>query len=189
MRIFVLSIILLLLLSSCANNSATSEIETLQSQIRNSQPILEIQVDSDGARSVANKLFFRLYKNGFAEFEHRSDKFAENGNEKAEFKQVKISEDDFEKFQLLFDSEPFQKDFQIVAANYEAKCCCTDDSGLNYKVTFESGGKQKTVDIKHVCELNQLTNRDTTKSADIPVTLSELIRLAYVTKLRYVYKK
>jgi hypothetical protein len=190
-----LLILLLIVLPVACSKYTNSETENSQELGQNSPVIFEIQEDADGMRRVKGKiLLFRLHKNRIAEYDFYDEqrKNSQNSN-KAEdvftLKWVKISEAEFEKFQALFDSQDFQKDFQISKESYQSKCCCTDDSGMDYIVKFESGNRQKTVVINNVCELNQLTNRDTRNSADIPVSLSELIRMAYVTQLKYINKK
>jgi len=194
MKARILVLTLIILLAACSKN-INSETKDLQDREQTSPIIFEIYEDADGMRGVKGKiLFFRLHKNRVAEYDFYDERQKNAGNSnKAEdvfsLKKVKISEAEFEKFQLLFNSEDFLKDFQIVRETYQSKCCCTDDSGLDYIIKFESGNQQKTVVINNVCEFNQLTNRDTGNSADIPTTLSELIRLAYVTQLKYIYKK
>ena len=194
MKARILVLTLVVLLAACSKNT-NSETKDLQDGEQTSPIVFEIYEDADGMRGVKGKiLFFRLHKNRVAEYDFYDERQKNAGNSnKAEdifsVKQVKISEAEFEKFELLFNSEDFLKDFQIVKESYQSKCCCTDDSGLDYIIKFESGNQQKTVVINNVCEFNQLTNRDTGNSADIPITLSELIRLAYVTQLKYIYKK
>ena len=191
-RVLILSFIVL---SAACFKSTNSDTGNPQKDLPNSEPVLEIQIEADGMRGVAGKiLLFRLYKNAVAEYDEADEqkKIAGNGAKAEEIfsrKRVKISAPEYEKFQLLFDSADFRKDFQITRESYQSARSCTDDSGLDYKISYESGGRQKIVAINNVCEFHQLTNRETGNNVDIPVTLSELIRLAYVTQLRYVYKK
>lgn len=192
MKLFIL-LTTFLLFSSCAKDAniinSASEKEILQTQIQNSQIILEIQEDATGMWEATGKtLFLRLYDSGIVEFEFQDDKkkIAGKINKTEEInslKQVKISREEFQKFIMLLKS----KDFKIVKETYQAKCCCTD-AVLNYKVISNSTGRQKSIDLKRYCNFNQLTNREEVSSADIPIDLSEILLLSYLTRLKYVNK-
>lgn len=194
MKIHIVILSLILLLSACfeSKNSAT---EISPKELQNSKIILEIYEEFDGMRGVAGKiLLFRLYENGIAEFDapNAEKKNVENSNRAKDIfslKRVRISDEDIIKFHRLMTSEDYKQDFQITKDEYQSKCCCTDDSGTNFITSLTSDVQEKIVSINNVCDINQLTNRDTANSADIPVSLSEVIRLAYVTQLKYLAKK
>ena len=195
MKIFIfLAVIFVCLIASCAQRKADTEPLNLQIQAQNSKVVLDIQQDAVGMWAVTGKsLFFRLYENGIIEldFVDESKITIENRNKIDEVKtlqQAHISEEDFKKFQTLFDSEKFKKDIQIVKKGYRRECCCTDAS-LTYKIDFQFNGAQKIIDLNGYCSLSELTNRETRNSADIPITLSELMRLAYLTRLKYLSKE
>lgn len=176
-----------------ASNSQQAVSESLLEEARKSAPLFEIYHETSGAWRVSGKtLFFRLYKNRVAEFDHLdASKIKDGIDYKAEevvtLRQVRVRETDFQKFQQLFDSADFQKDFQILKNKYQSQAC-TEGSSI-YKIDLEPGEQRKSVEISPVCDLNELTNRDMAGSADIPETLSELIRLASVTQLKHAYRK
>lgn len=198
MKVYPVILMLVLCATACFqyspnSNHATAVPESLLEEARKSVPFFEIYHETSGPWTVSGKtLFFRLYKNGVAEFDYLdASKIKEGVLYKAEevvnLRPVRVRETDFQKFQKLFDSADFQKDFEILKTKYEGRSC-TEGSSI-YKIVLMSGEQSKSVEISPVCSLNELTNRDMVNSADIPVTLSELIRLASVTQLKHAYRK
>lgn len=190
MKVCFLALVLAFLLIACADSNSpqnTNNLEILQKEAQNLEPMLEIRVGIAGRNPAGENLFFRLYENRLAEFDYTNDTDNTNETPKVVLKHTKISEEDFRKFQSLFDSQDYRKDFEIVKESYKGKYC-TEESSI-YRIKISSGTQRKNIVISPVCQLNELTNRDTMNSADIPVTLSELIRLAYVTSLKHIYKK
>ena len=196
MKIYPLFLLLALWATACfqpAPNSNQTVPQSLLEEARKSAPLFEIYHETSGPWKVSGRtLFFRLYKNGVAEFDHIDASKIKDGElykaeEVAESRPVRIRETDFQKFQKLFDSAEFQRDFQIIKTEYRGKSC--NHGSSIYKIVLASGEQRKFVEINPVCSLNELTNRDMVNSADIPATLSELIRLASVTQLKHAYRK
>lgn len=184
MKIFVS----LLVLIFCLFSFSCSEPETVIKPY--TPPILDISQDAQGNWDVPGKtLFFRLYDNGFVEFEHPDDKKKDTGkSSKAEeintLIQTKMSEKESRKFIDLLNSDDFQK----INDTYTRRCCCTDAT-LDFKVSFQNNNKQTTVNLNDYCGLDELKNPQVQYLPDFPKVLSELIILIDNTRGKYILKQ
>lgn len=179
---FLLDLLLYLFIFACAKN----ENQEKPAKPIDATPVLEISQDARGMWDVTGKtLFFRLYDNGFVEFEIADENKKIRGkiNQAEEInslEQTKIIEEEFQKIIGLAAVEDFQK----VQDNYQRKCCCTDAT-LNYKISFKTDGNQKNISLNNYCGLDEITNPQTRYSPGFPKALSELMSAVGSVRSKY----
>lgn len=185
MKIFIS----LLVLTFCLFSLSCSESEIITKS--NKLLVLEVSKDAQGMWNVRGKtLFFRLYDNGFVEFEYPDDKKIDTGKSISNAEEVntliqtKISEKEFRKFIDLLNSDDFQKINDI----YTRRCCCTD-AILDFKIKFQNNNKQTTVNLNDYCGLYELENLQFHYLPDFPKVLSELMILIENTRAKYILRQ
>lgn len=115
----------------------------------NTPPILNISQDAQGMWEVQGKtLFFRLFDNGYVEFEYQNNEKKNRGKsfykteEVNSLVQTTISEAELYKFVEILNSNEFKE----VENTYERKCCCTDAT-LEFDVNSQNSNKQKNINL------------------------------------------
>jgi hypothetical protein len=170
-------------------NLAQQKIETepAENEQPDVPPILEITQDTQGMWDAPGKtLFLNLYENGVIEFEYEDKKKLVKGKtNRAEevntLQRAKISKEKLQEFLDLLNSEEFQN----TQNDYTRKCCCTDAT-VDYKIHFQSGGKQKNVSLNGYCGLGEFINGRAPRIPNFPNILYSLMFLIDDTRQKYI---